>query len=836
MYSPPVSAPPVSAPPVTSAVRRPACRPLVALLAACVAVGSACAPDNRVSPDEQAQLADGAHLADSLAAAAVWDDAGVVALGYIERLHLGLGSPFRLAEQAAADPRLPAPLGRRTAWALLNATLRGRAYAVDSATLGVAGALAPGGNPDGGWHRALIDSAVSAAPSARTGEEAVRVAYALARAEGLVTPHVAQAAVNAAALARDRRLATYDARRLLAAARVESRAEPTRDALLVLSDWRVGRRFLSEMPLLADALAPDPAEAVRMADGLLARMRREGVVVRAVSPTVSSPADTAHRRRVDAVVALAAPASAPRVGTVPGTLDVGAFTTVTPAAGRDDPMIGALPTAAARRLANMPSARAAYPSAPIVVTLGGFRHTLVADTLPATDSTAEFGHMRARLAARARTEELLAAEWAMVRAELRPYTQARRELAALVQAAAIAVRPWAQAPAVGVAAGVATNPNGAAAEVDAVRARDGYRAIGFDAGTPPEWRAAAARQLGDAVADLRGVFLDVTLDGLAVRVGESPRHDLALALHEPATRTVYLPAATGAGTVAHELVHDLDWQAARARLATRGGYRTDHLARAGSDDLAQAVRSLGGSRSDTRRPLGAAAPGTSPVDADRPAERLARGADFFVAAALAHDGRANGVLSAVQDPVLTGYAGVVAPEPGDGSAESLMEVLGTMTRVPATTRAWFLARFGDGGVRSPLAVAQFALGAQPGWEGERVLRVAGVPGGLAGPGNPGFASACGGIGGGTAAPWQARLVWLAADARARGFVRARAVHAASAGGAFWGWTARAMIGGPWQPEASEAAVARVRDAILRAAMGEARRAGGLCAVAPPPVR
>jgi hypothetical protein len=301
---------------------------------------------------------------------------------------------------------------------------------------------------------------------------------------------------------------------------------------------------------------------------------------------------------------------------------------------------------------------------------------------------------------------------------------------------------------------------------------------------------------------------------------------------------VYLPPATGAGTVAHELVHDLDAQAARTHLAVRGVYGTDRLTRTGgSGDLARAVRALAATTPTgaARNPLGSAPPTALAFDANRPAERLARGADFFVAAALAREGRSNGVLSAVQDGVLTGFAGVTAPEPGDGAAEALMSVLNQVTFVPAATREWYLARFGARGMRSPLAVAQFALTAQPAWDGERTLRASGVPVGLSATAPPenavhgGLFAVCGGIGGGVGAPWQARLLWLAADARARGLVRGRAVHAAATG-AWWGWSARGILNGPWSPESAELAVARTRDAMLRAALGAARRASGACGV------
>ena len=57
----------------------------------------------------------------------------VVALGYLERLRLGLGSPFRLIDQALNDPRLDDATRRSTAQALLARTLDGHAYNVDPA-------------------------------------------------------------------------------------------------------------------------------------------------------------------------------------------------------------------------------------------------------------------------------------------------------------------------------------------------------------------------------------------------------------------------------------------------------------------------------------------------------------------------------------------------------------------------------------------------------------------------------------------------------------------------------------------------------------------------------
>jgi hypothetical protein len=531
------------------------------------------------------------------------------------------------------------------------------------------------------------------------------------------------------------------------------------------------------------------------------------------------PADTGLRTTGDAAVRVPVPVQV-AVAALPGE------ERPTGAAG--------MSVDAARRLAAMASVREAYPSAPIVVTLGGYRQTEVADSLDDERTPTTERRVRLRMVGRANTDERLVAEWTQARATLAAGSETRRELAALVQAAAVAVRPLSQAP---VDAGASTDTVVVAEQIEMLQLRDGVRALVFENGTLAGWRPVATRQLWSAVEDLRAVFPDLTLDGLTVRVAESPRRGLALALHEPRSRTVYLPPTTGAGTVAHELVHDLDAQAATTHLALRGVYGTDRLTRTGgSGDLARAVRALAATTptGNPRNPLGSAPPTALAFDANRPAERLARGADFFVAASLAREGRSNGVLSAVQDGVLTGFAGVTAPEPGDGAAEALMSVLDKVTLVPPATRQWYLARFGAQGVRSPLAVAQFALSAQPAWEGERALRASGVPNGLAAmapdahAGRANLLAPCGGVGGGVGAPWQARLLWLTADARARGYVRARAAHAALVGGTWWGWGSRGLLGGPWRSEPAALGVARTRDALLRSALAAARRASGAC--------
>src|SRR5919109_1471906 len=59
------------------------------------------------------------------------DSGTTIALGYLERLRLGLGSPFRLADYALSDPRLDDSTRTRVAWAILARLRRGDAYVID---------------------------------------------------------------------------------------------------------------------------------------------------------------------------------------------------------------------------------------------------------------------------------------------------------------------------------------------------------------------------------------------------------------------------------------------------------------------------------------------------------------------------------------------------------------------------------------------------------------------------------------------------------------------------------------------------------------------------------
>lgn len=189
-----------------------------------------------------------------------------IQLGYLERLRLGLGSPFRLIDYALRDPRLDEGERHRTAYALLARTLDRQGYQVDPMVLDPAGATGAEWLAGvGRYHLRLIDNVISEAPDPRVGELAVRLAYALAAAEGSVSAEAPLLIAQAAALIRDRELARLDARRLVKAAQ-----EVGADPIELVADWRAERSFEVERP----ALTPLPAEAEREAIEFALRLAR----------------------------------------------------------------------------------------------------------------------------------------------------------------------------------------------------------------------------------------------------------------------------------------------------------------------------------------------------------------------------------------------------------------------------------------------------------------------------------------------------------------------------------------------------------------------------------
>ena len=196
-------------------------------------------------------------------------DADVLALGYLERLRLGLGSPFRLLEQVRVDPRLDDTTRNRLGWALLGRLRRGDAYVIDSTVLDDVGPRRDSISfARGSDHVALIHRAVESASDPRAGELAVRVAYELAATERTVDGSATGIASQIAALMRDRADAQRDLEEMTA------RASAAQTSLLdVLTLARQEHTLRSERPS-AETLPPElEVEAMREVPQLLASIR-----------------------------------------------------------------------------------------------------------------------------------------------------------------------------------------------------------------------------------------------------------------------------------------------------------------------------------------------------------------------------------------------------------------------------------------------------------------------------------------------------------------------------------------------------------------------------------
>jgi hypothetical protein len=320
---------------------------------------------------------------------------------------------------------------------------------------------------------------------------------------------------------------------------------------------------------------------------------------------------------------------------------------------------------------------------------------------------------------------------------------------------------------------------------------------------------------------MRRVFPAFSVAGLRVRFGESPLGDRALAMHDPVSRTVYFPASSGAGVMAHEFAHDLDWQAARRRYGVTVGYRTDRAVRQESDWLAGAVRrmasaSRGGIDSLSRD-----------SEYERPTEVFARNVDWFVSAALARDARMNGYLSAAQDVVLTGYASATTPEAARDGGEATLRALDGISAPGPKLRAWFDDLFGAGRkvsihesvrrvLEAPVNASELRRDASPfvGVESANAL-LRTLP-------QTSSAWACfvDALSGRNSDHSAARAVTqYAAESRARGIVQKWAALGERIGDRA-PWKLRALSGAPWAPGVSDEFTREIRDAILWHALRE----------------
>ena len=434
----------------------------------------------------------------------------------------------------------------------------------------------------------------------------------------------------------------------------------------------------------------------------------------------------------------------------------------------------------------------ALPSAPLTVTARRYL-PLVGSQVSRVDLDA---------LARARNAEMLVA----VTRLQEPTRLERRVLGRMLLSAGVAMRSLAQQP-VWFPGDSAPSPRQLAQALT-------FGDISFDANVPTPWRGFYLIALRDAVADLRKVLPSANLAGLRVRFRMSAPADSALAMHDPRTRTLHLPVISVGGTLTHELAHDLDRQSAQ-RLGV-AGYRSDIVARVASarrggvnSKLAASLRAL------TEEPVDAA---RTTARADRPAEIFATRVDWFVAAALARIGRSNGFLSAAQDEMLTGH--VVHPQRLRNASASrpLVAALEEMTSIAPfaadeeTPSLTVLLRWA---LQSPVdrrGAGDIMRNRSPVW----------MPGALTSAAGEQCHPATGS---------RAQLVRMAAESRARGWLRGRA-HA-TADSIRPGW-ARSLLGQvPWAESAADQRVTRLREQILESLTTGAPLASGFAAYAVP---
>lgn len=342
---------------------------------------------------------------------------------------------------------------------------------------------------------------------------------------------------------------------------------------------------------------------------------------------------------------------------------------------------------AAGPLERLALGRARPPETPVVVAMWTHRDDLL--NLPDGENGKRGARMR--FLYRSRGEEGFAAERALV-SQLAPGIAVART----TLAAAVALRAYAQE--------TPWYPGDPAPTDAQLEDRYGLTAVTFDSSVPSAWRPYYRAMLGSALSDLDRVLPSLDLTGLRVHFGENPLRGVALALHDPVHRVIYLPSATSAGTIAHEVAHDLDWQAAERRYAVRGDYATDRAVRdAHGGQLAASLRGL------TAASLSAVDRDDRDVLSMRPTEVFARSVDWFVAVSLAREGRMNGYLSSVQDDLFTGYVTVTPPDVTGEAGSALVSVLDDVAPPSRSTRDWYLTRYGPGRVLTPYDLVRRVL-------------------------------------------------------------------------------------------------------------------------------
>lgn len=584
-----------------------------------------------VAPETERAFQEGRSFRGALVArsqrapATAADTASLIALGYLERARLGLGSPYRLVDFALNDPRLPDATRLSTGWALFAMIYDGETHQVEALALDSLFLVADA-NRRSTPRRLLreLERTVGEAQDPRAGELAVRLAFSLGSGERLLRSPASTVAPRAAALLRDRALARADLLRLL-----DEAQEAGTNPVHLVPSWRLARRFAVEQPMLDQPSAAQEIEATERAEELLHRMR--------------ALAQRARRTADDSTAPL-------------------------PAVTRSASLLS---ETAARTLAALPHVRQMPPQAPVAVAVSASRERIMAES----GVTGETRRARLAYLEGAVNEEMLVAHHAQL-----GDGHGRRVAGATLWAAS-AMRSYAQE--------TPWFPNTGGPSVADLKARYGIASVSFDEEVPVEWRPYFRRLLASSLSDLERVLPTLAFRGIGIHFGQQPLES-ALAVHDPRTRTVFIPLATGPGTLAHELAHDLDWQVASRHFGRRGEYSTDQAVREHRSTLASSLRGL------TTAALVPPGPENQykPPHTQRPTEVFATSVDWFVAAALARDGRVNGYLTAVQDDALTGFAAVRPPDVHGESGEATIAVLGEMVELPRATQSWFLERFG----------------------------------------------------------------------------------------------------------------------------------------------
>jgi len=220
----------------------------------------------------------------------------LIVLGYMERLRLGLGSPFRLMEEVLNDSLLSGHHRSIATLALLDATSKGQSHAVDPAALTLLGPDPARRTPEAAaLHARLIEAAVLGVDDVETGAEAVRLAYRRAAAEQLVDAGALDVVELAIAALRARALARADALQLRGEAAL---AEVHPEELVVQS--RTERRFRVEAPPRDSLPAQARAEAERQGQLLVRGIRRIASPRREPWPSVADEAGGSYLARASA--------------------------------------------------------------------------------------------------------------------------------------------------------------------------------------------------------------------------------------------------------------------------------------------------------------------------------------------------------------------------------------------------------------------------------------------------------------------------------------------------------------------------------------------------------